>query len=542
MANENVTPSVPSATPPPPAKTGRSPVIRMDTFGGEEDPDRVLKRQVPAWLLSLGIHVVLFSVFLVLNFIFGGRSIGAAAHENQEINTKMDEEKEEFNLENPDIGLDPNLPTNYNVDRIEDHSVPGKVLPDEPIGNMGEGNPQTVPPPPGVGDGQGGGVDSPTAGLGALGQTGGMMGPPSLGIGFQGRSGATREKMATAGGGNKASEAAVARGLIWLAKVQKGNGSWESDGSAKAPVASTGIALLPFLAAGYTHKGGAQFNKKEMNKYVKNVANGIDYLLKLQRPTGDFGTQNMYEHAIATMALCEAFGMTQDPKLRYPCQKAIEFIVKAQHPAGGWRYGPGQAGDTSVTGWQVQALKSGHLAGLSVPKDTLQKAMSFLDSVSGGTSRTGSTYGYTDKNGSPSMTAVGLLCRQYLGWGQHNPSIVAGISELKKIPPKGSDPKIPNPVLDIYYYYYASQVVHNYDGPDWHVFWNPSMRDWLVKLQVPQGNGQNEGSWDPDQSITGSAGGRLFTSCMALLTLEIYYRYLPLYKKDGGGLKDLEGN
>jgi hypothetical protein len=540
MAHENVTRSVPNPTSPTPAKTGRSPVIRMDTFGSEEDPDRVLKRQIPAWLLSLGIHIVLFSVFLVLNFIFGGRTIGAAAHESAEINTTMDEEKQEFNPENSDIGLNTNLPTNYNVERIDDHSVPGRAIPDEPIGTMAEGNRQNVPPPPGVGEGgRGGGIDRSTAGVGGLDTPGGMMGTAGLNIGFPGRSAATRKKMVADGGGNGVSEAAVARGLIWLAKVQKANGSWESDGSAKAPVASTGIALLPFLAAGYTHKGGAQFSKKEMNKYVINVAKGVEYLLKLQRPTGDFGTQNMYEHAIATMALCEAFGMTQDPKLRYPCQKAIEFIVKAQHPAGGWRYGPGLAGDTSVTGWQIQALKSGHLAGLSVPKETLQKAMSFLDSVSGGTSRTGSTYGYTDKNGSPSMTAVGLLCRQYLGWGQHNPSIVAGIGELKKIAPPEQGK---NAALDIYYFYYASQVVHNYDGPEWHIFWNPRMRDWLVKLQVPQGNGQNEGSWDPDQSITGSAGGRIFTSCMALLTLEIYYRYLPLYKKDGGGLRDLEGD
>jgi hypothetical protein len=376
------------------------------------------------------------------------------------------------------------------------------------------------------------------AGVGGLGTAGGMMGPPSIGIGFKGRSGATREKvdMLHQGGGNKASEAAVAKGLIWLAKQQKANGSWESDGSSKTTIAGTGIALLPFLAAGYTHKAGPVFNGKEMKLYVKNVSNGVDFLIKAQRPTGDFGTQNMYEHAIATMALCEAFGMTQDPKLRYPCQRALEFIVKAQHPAGGWRYGPGQAGDTSVVGWQIQALKSGHLAGLAIPKDTMQKAMSFLDSVSGGQSRTGSTYGYTDKNGSPSMTAVGLLCRQYLGWGQKNPSVVAGVGELKKLPPPEQGKQ---GTLDIYYYYYASQVIHNYDGPDWHVFWNPRMRDWLIMLQV-KGEGQNGGSFDPDQSITGSAGGRLFTTCMALLTLEIYYRYLPLYKRDTGGLKDLE--
>jgi hypothetical protein len=357
----------------------------------------------------------------------------------------------------------------------------------------------------------------------------------SLPMNFACRRDAWRPELLRAGGGNEKSEAAVSMGLEWLAKMQKGDGGWESDGSAKAPVASTGIGLLPFLAAGYTHKGGVQFNKKEMNKYVKNVANGIDYLVKLQRPTGDFGTQNMYEHAIATMALCEAFGMTQDPKLHHPCQRAIQFIVKAQHLAGGWRYGPGQAGDTSVTGWQIQALKSAQLAGLSVPKETLQRAMLFLDSVSGGT-QPGSTYGYTDRNGSTTMTAVGLLCRQYLGWGQHNPSIVAGISELKKIPPKGAT--APNQVTDIYWYYYASLVVHNYDGPDWQVFWNPPMRDWLVNLQLA--NGISRGSWDPDQNITGSSGGRLFTTAMALLTLEIYYRYPILFRANKNEAKDNE--
>jgi hypothetical protein len=328
------------------------------------------------------------------------------------------------------------------------------------------------------------------------------------------------------GGGNKASEAAVAKGLIWLAKQQKGDGSWAGDGSMKTVVGATGMALLPFLSASYTHEGGPMFNSKESTLYVKRVADGLEYLLKLQKPAGDFGTQSMYEHAIATMALCDVYARTQDPKLREPAQKAVDFIVNAQHSAGGWRYAPGQAGDTSVTGWQVQALKIGHMAGLTIPKETMQNVMPFLDSVAGGQAQIGSTYGYTDKNGSPSMTAVGLLCRQYLGWDQKNPALIAGVGELKKLSPPEQGKQ---GALDIYYYYYASQVVHNSGGPDWHTFWNPRMRDWLIMLQV-KGEFATSGSWEPDQSVTGSAGGRLFTSCMAILTLEVYYRYPPQYK------------
>jgi len=445
--------------------------------------------------------------------------------------------------------LDPNLPTNYNIQRIEDVSVAGPLKPDEAVGNnQGDGPPQTLPPPPGLGDntGQGGGVDAAFAGLGAQGAAGGMGGPPlQPGMGFKGRSGATREIMLRQGGGNAATEACVARGLIWLAKQQKPDGSWELPGDPRK-IAATGIALLPFLAAGYTHKGAPKesFNPNDKDrkpsKYPQQIDNGIKYLISKQTRGGDFDTDSMYEHAIATMALCEAYGMTADKKLQPRAQSAVDYIVKAQHAAGGWRYSPGQAGDTSVTGWQIQALKSAHLAGLKVPKEALTKANGFLDSVAGGTPN-GSTYGYVNKGASPSMTAVGLLCRQYLGWGPKNPGLIGGVEVLKQMPPRDVRKPDDNRQMDIYYYYYATQVMHFYGGPDWHEFWNPRMRDWLLNLQVT-GNGPNAGSWNPDGTFTGSAGGRLLATCLCLLTQEVYYRHLPLYKRDAGGMKDLEGS
>lgn len=527
----------------PPARP-RAPIVRLENYG-ESTMQRLLKRQVPAWFISLSLHIVLLGLIVVINLVFGKTNV-AAQNVETVIDTKVEDEEKNHNFENPDIGLDPNLPTNYNIDRIDDVSVPGPLKPDEAIGNNGPGDtPVTVPPPPGIGtnEGQGGGIEVPgMTGVGAFGEKGGLGGPPlPMGIGFKGRSGATRQRMLQEGGGNSVSEATVTRGLMWLAKVQKPSGAWEIDGNHKSLIAGTGIALLPFLAAGQTHKGGAK--ETGAGRYVKNVDSGLKFLTGKQRGDGSFdGSAGMYDHAIATMALCEAYGMTSDPRLRPAAQRALEYIIKAQHTGGGWRYAPNSPGDTSVTGWQIQALKSGLLAGLSVPKDVATKSTQFLDHVSGGQgSQKGATYGYTDAGSSPALSAVGLLCRQYLGWGPKNPKLTAGVDYLKQTPPRDLKNAGDTRPMDYYYYYYATQVLHFYGGADWFEFWNPRMRDWLISLQV-RGNPTNDGSWNPDGGHTGSAGGRLVCTCLALLTLEVYYRHLPLYKRDAGGLKDLEGS
>ena len=219
-----------------PAAKPRAPVIRLDNFG-ESTGQRVLKRQVPAWVISVGVHVVLLGLFVMVNLLFGSRAKQAAAQDTT-IETKVEDEEKDKNFENPDIGVDANLPTNYNIERIEDVSVAGPLKPDEAVGNNGPNEtPMTVPPPPGIGDntGQGGGVDAAMAGVGALGSAGGMGGPPMLpGMGFKGRSGATRTRMLTEGGGNTVTEACVARGLIWLAKVQRATAPGKSTVTTRA--------------------------------------------------------------------------------------------------------------------------------------------------------------------------------------------------------------------------------------------------------------------------------------------------------------------
>src|SRR5262249_39202346 len=168
-------------------------------------------------------------------------------------------------------------------------------------------------------------------------------------------------------GGTVESEEAVQLGLQWLAAQQGNNGSWSKDGGrpggrGASDATTTALALLPFLARGETHKGS-----ESINTYTKQVERGLMFLIGMQKPDGDLrGGSNMYTHALATMALCEAYSLSGDPMLKGPCQRAVDFLVKAQARDGGWRYtvAPANA-DLSVTSWCLMALRSGQMACIS---------------------------------------------------------------------------------------------------------------------------------------------------------------------------------
>ncbi len=168
------------------------------------------------------------------------------------------------------------------------------------------------------------------------------------------------------------------------------------------------MGLLPFLGAGQTHLEG---------QYKRNVRRWRPTLSRKamhQLGGGNGGMWQrggqMYGHGLASIALCEAYGMTRDPAMRGAAQKSLDFIVAAQDPiGGGWRYTPQEAGDTSVLGWQLMALKSGSMAYLEVPQETIRKATYFLDSVQ---SEEGAMYGYTAPacpGARPPSALIGLL-------------------------------------------------------------------------------------------------------------------------------------
>jgi hypothetical protein len=341
-----------------------------------------------------------------------------------------------------------------------------------------------------------------------------------------GRTGAARSSLLVKGGGTGESERSVTLGLRWLARHQQPEGQWSfhhgSDDPGtleKCTTGATGLAILAFLGAGHTHRA-------EHVRFQPNVDQGLKFLIaheKRSKEGGDLrgevvSNEGIYAHAIATLALCEAYGLTKDEKLLAPAQQAVNFIVSAQDPKkGGWRYSPREPGDTTVTGWQVMALKSAKSSGLKVPTHTLNDAGRFLDSVQ---TAGGSRYGYDRAGSSPPMTAIGLLCRMYLGWKQNAPPLRRGVQYLSHTGPS---------INDIYYDYYATQVLHHWGGTEWKK-WNEVLREYLIESQAKEGDAL--GSWKPTGDRGAGPGGRLYQTCLSIMTLEVYYRYLPIYQRE----------
>ncbi len=352
---------------------------------------------------------------------------------------------------------------------------------------------------------------------------------------FSGRQGLTRAKLVRREGGTAKSEKSVEDGLDWLVRHQRADGSWslnyheqcQGNVCSYRPVmdsdtAATGLALLPLLGAGYIHT--------VKSRHQEAVRRGLDWLVEHQLADGNLfigppGMAFMYSHAIATMALCEAYGLSQDPRLKQPATRAIRFIVNAQDPtSGGWRYSPGQSGDTSVFGWHIFALRSGRGAGISIPRNVLKGCSRYLDMAAVDPHRT--TYAYLPGRltASAPMTAEALVSRQLMGWARKYPPLVKGASQVAQDLETSAD-------RNIYYWYYATQLLHNMKNKDWER-WNLKVREGLISMQVKDGSCAN-GSWDPDFPAAdrwGQRGGRLFTTSLSILTLEVYYRYLPMYR------------
>lgn len=348
-------------------------------------------------------------------------------------------------------------------------------------------------------------------------------------------------------GGTEESEKSVEAALRWIWSVQQPNGSWsyqsrgayKDSGKNTSRNSATALALLPFLGAGITHKSG----KRE---YMASVRSGLDFLLKNMKHTPAGGSFiddrqfGMYHQGICTIAICEAAAMTGDRNLAIAAQKAIDFIVNAQDPvSGGWRYLPQQPGDTSAVGWQWMALKSGEMSNLIIPEITSKRAVSFLDNIVGYDG--GAGYGYADNTrrgaASKSTTAIGLLCRMYSGWQPEHPPMKRGVDWLAELGPDFGN---------IYYSYYATQVMSHYGGEKWE-HWNRIMRDGLVSRQAKNGN--EAGSWyasdlpkiaREEQELESGYheyGGRLYYTSLATMILEVYYRHLPLFQKTAANEK-----
>ncbi|MBL8819040.1 MAG: hypothetical protein JNL58_23630 [Planctomyces sp.] len=338
---------------------------------------------------------------------------------------------------------------------------------------------------------------------------------------LRGRNREAREAAIENSGGSVESERAVALALQWLKSIQQRDGSWSfqhvgpdaKKGSLESPLAATSLAVLCFLGAGNTTESGTE---KEV------VRRAFDFLSKETDGRSSRLSETMYVHALVMMAFAELAAMEpSESDAKKSAQKLLSLIEAAQDPrGGGWRYSPGQAGDLSVTGWQIMALQSGKTCGLDVADQTITRSHKFLDSVS---YNSGAQYSYTPGNGStPCMTAVGLLSRVYLGWPRTTQPLKTGLRRLSTM---GPDP------ANIYLNYYATLALHHYGGEPWDA-WNEKLRPQLIESQITER--PSAGSWrvtDPH----GHSGGQIYQTCLSILCLEVYYRYLPMF--DGENTK-----
>ncbi len=369
--------------------------------------------------------------------------------------------------------------------------------------------------------------------------------------------GGTGQKGDNGRGGTPETHESVLSALRWLRNHQSPDGRWdcaefsaqckdgicEGAGSSAHDVGVTGLALLCFLGAGYTHEEGV---------FKETVRNAVRYLRSQQDEDGCFGPRVgqhfMYDHACAALAMAEAYGMTESLQLRKPAQQGITFILRAQNPYSAWRYAfpPDGDNDTSVTGWMIMALKSAKLSGLTIDDEAFKSAMNFITEMTD--DATGRT-GYTERGSAPSrlnemtqlfpaerseaLTAVGMLVRIFSAKdGASDPMVLKGADLLVN--------KLPNwdtksGEIDFYYWYYATLSMFQVGGPHWDK-WNAALKTACLDHQRNKEKECAYGSWDPIDPWSG-AGGRVYSTALNCLSMEVYSRYERVFSMPRKGPK-----
>jgi hypothetical protein len=488
----------------------------LDIHGGAPDADSAEPTRfrddprVPAMLISTIVHTLL----LVLLALFSYRSPGSnaltlRARQSEPTATVLLQAITEGDQQGLDDGSQADQPINVSIAPLTPTLVTSPLTQSanenlDPqlidLATLGGGSAKTAPF-----------ARLPKGGLSAR--------NPSGRVEFGGKYGATKE-----------SEQAVDAALRWLALHQRPNGSWSFDleldpcngqcrhskkgGETPTPsTGATGLALLAFLGAGHTHH--------DDGPYAETVRRGIYYLRAVAAETEagyDWQQGSMYGHGIALMALSEALAMTtegdrSDRDLRDLVSSGASFTAVAQHQSGSWGYVPGRPGDMTVSGWQVLSLIAAKRSNIDLHTNTLSNAKKFVMSTC--TDRD-YWFGYKGPPGEPTTTAIGLTLMLYLGESPEYTPFYLALCDLAERGPT---------LTNIYHDYYATLALHHCRHRDWDR-WNTKLRDHLVATQAKSGH--EEGSWH-FQDRWGDVGGRLYTTAMCAMTLEVYYRYLPLY-------------
>jgi hypothetical protein len=392
-------------------------------------------------------------------------------------------------------------------------------------------------------------------------------------------------------GPTKQIDQAVRHGLLWLCRHQNPDGSWSPKSmkdrcDSRNPcfdpklaandhydVGLTSLAVLCFLGAGFDHRSEADLVdpvRGQRHRVGEVVKKGLEWLKSHQNPDGSFSAERpfLYNEALATMALSEAFGLSGARYWRDPAQHGVEFLVRAQRPnpsgkgAWGWRYASRTEvedraratsdaeyaktlydSDTSVTTWCVMALKSAQLCGLSIDKDSLAGAVEYcrfataadglvgyLDAKSAGGIVSG-PYDSAFTYHPTTMSALGMCIRIFTTHDPSDPFLELAAKRLVADKPTVTKDRTS---IDYYYWYYGSLALNQLDGPDsprknsgkyWKP-WNEAMVEAVLSLQDSTDRACTNGGWiASDRWGSASGAGPLYSTAMNVLTLEVYYRY-----------------
>ncbi|MSR46053.1 MAG: hypothetical protein EXS13_03135 [Planctomycetes bacterium] len=527
----------------------------FDTLAPERRTLRAMLFSVPWFTISALFHVMLIALLAV---VYVGR---AKQVEPSEFGTLHAVRVAPPILPLPDVPPPPMV--RDNVPALADappgpETIHDDYIPDAAPGDLGEFI---------------AGQDDPTLDPGVLypegepfdGELTGAPGGTPIGVGRVGHTGLAPSALATwrvgrgrkgggghggngdgglSGGPPRAWTESTLAALVWLARHQSPDGSWDCDGfSAQCQgeacsgkgnpgndVGVTGLALLCFLGAGHTQQEG-------LPRFRSVVSNGLRWLRSVQDEDGVFGSRSgqhyQYSHACASLAMAEAYGMTGAILLRDPAQRAIHWIQRSRNPYRAWRYDSADGdNDTSVTGWMTMALKSAAMAGLEIETSALRDAASYVDDMTDDAGRTGyqNPGGFSARIQGPdterfpaerseSLTAVGLVTRIFAGRTlADDPAIKRGADLLLATRPKWNEPDI-----DFYYWYYGTLALFQVGGNHWEQ-WRKSLATELVAHQHLDRDRDDYGSWDPIDPWS-SEGGRVYSTALNCLCTEVYDRY-----------------
>ena len=369
------------------------------------------------------------------------------------------------------------------------------------------------------------------SGIGLTAMTG--LGPSAIGtVGIKGpgggllnaRMGPQRSQALQKFRGSAETEKAVLAALRWLKANQRADGSWKCHVSDEA---GTALAALAFLGHGET---------PDSPEFGQAVNKALQFLVSHVDNEGLVFGRNMYAQGVVLLALSEGYAMTQSPALKEPLDRVVRAVIKSQGVpkkegkfAGGWRYTPvSDDSDTSVSGWLIMGLKSARNAGIEIPQTVFDRASDYLwrmyDSGNPG-------FSYNGGGRTPAMTAVGVLCQQFMGHADDR-RVKGALDYLK-------DQKVEWDKTKgdwvIYGWYYMTQAMFQGGGQYWQ-YWNREIRDTMVKNQLP------DGRWPPPQNSENEnkdlAKTPVYATALGALILEVYYRYLPLYQLMEEGAKE----